>query len=1070
MRDEDAAGTDAPPGLGRRGFLKRIGATAGALALPRFSLTGAQARDAYQALRQAAQEGVTATIDLIRPEDLLNLKIELLNLVPRSRFLRAPTLHAVDEERPSFLVVTLPGQHILEARSKEDEPTPALPVRAFLSGPTTLVFRVPPHLLPLDFVAASLLRWNAFELVERPAGRAMCEPTRETSILFPSRLAFVTDEPIRIGAAATPRVIEGRAELWRAEFGDTALRAIWTPDSRDAGCDDTGASEAPDFDAPLQGPGDRRDIALSARRPSSQNPNARPVKVHGLVLSPLGAWADIRGAWDPPASAGLVAWENRTDMGRDHYVRVARSGFLFPWGHKASLVKVTDRRILPSPDGVDAAYLRYRFYLVVTQPLRLYPHPDEAPEGGHPTLPFRSVEFITLETPTLDTWRPDPASALPDGAIGDHGRDAFWPKVAGSEFRFAIETRDWSGRLASTEVSAIFVGFEAAKDPAVLADVEHAYIAERSSSAGVAVVRPGLRTAAFRGQPVAFAVENARDDTSLETGSVTFGATRRQEAGGDAADWPFSAVMAHAAVRVPSVAHIAGFTETLGVAYDARFDPAHPENNPAELFLVAGSAPHLDFTALGVDKSGGVATPNLRIGGLSRATGVVGDDIDHLADGSFQPGGFFPDDAELLGGVKMGDILAASPVVDTVPFCDGSTAGERSALPTFAAIYTNDGDQPGGRACFQLDWQTTRLKSFTPVFTVGDKACLRIQASVCVGAGGETEFTQQRGHVSDFEFTIPKVVRLRFEHFDFERVAGRPLRVNPKFRDEGGVELLDALKWIERLMKAIKTYVSGLMGNGPGIGDYFDYSISPRAVKLFFKVELPKIPMGALTLSNMHTRLGIELPLLSRDGILIFFDFSTRDNPFAVSVPPFGGGGFFGIGVTTREVRRIEGAIEFGGRFDIAIAGASGEAFVMVGVYYSMKDDGAGRRQELAAYLRAGGSLRIIELITVSVEIYLVLIYIDQTASPDYNSLCGEATLKLIISIAFFSTGVELRFRKCFKGAEANDAPDLAGGVPAMLIDDAFAAPGDDGESPPRFREAVNGREGWREYWRAFAV
>jgi hypothetical protein len=1069
MSDKDHAGLDLRTGIDRRGFLQIIGTAAGTLALPRFSLTDEKAQDAFDALLQATHVGITGSVNLIRPRDLLNLQVEFLNLAPRERFLRAPTLHAVVGDRPSFLVMTLPGQHVLEERSGGSESTPSLPVKAFLSVPTSLVFRVPHELLPLDFVTESLLRWKEFELVVRPAGLAMCMPAKETAIVFSSRLSFVPARPAGISTTVKPRVIDGRTELWRADLADAPLRAIWTPDHQDAACDTASVEEAPDFDAPLQTPGDRRDIALSARRPSPDNPHAHPVDVRALALSPLGAWADIRGEWDPPASGDLIGWENRSTMGRDHYVKVARSGYLYPWGHKASLVEVTDRRILPSPAGADAAYLRYRFYLVVTQPVRVYPDPDAAPESAYPTQPFRTVEFITLKTPTLDAWRPGPASAIPDGNIDGHGRKAFWPKVGGTEFRFAIETRDWTGRLASTEVTAIFVGRDAAQD--VLADVAQAYRDERSANSGMPVDRPGLRTAGFRGQPVAFAVENERDDTTLETASVTFGAKPGPNAAADCSDWPFSAVMSSASVRVPSVAHIAGFAEALDVAYDDRFDPAHPERNQAELFLVAGNAPHLDFAALGADKSGGVATPNMRIGGVSRTTGVVGDDIDNLADGNFQPGGFFPADAELLGGVKMGDVLEASPVVDTLPFCDGSNGGERIAMPKFSAIYS-DGDEAPARACFQLDWQTTKLKSFPPLFEVGEKTCLRIQTTVCVGGGDSVEFTQQRGRVTDFKFTVPKVVRLSFVHFDFERVAGRPLRVDPKFSDERGIELLDALKWIDTLTTAIKTYVKGLVGGGegPGIGDYFDYSISPRAVRLFFKYPLPDLPLGALTVSNMQTAIGIELPLLSRDGTLVFFDFSTRKNPFGVTVPPFGGGGFFGVGVATSgELRRIEGAIEFGGRFDVAIAGASGEVFVMVGIYYSMKADDKGNRQELAAYMRAGGSLRIIELITVSVEFYLVLMYIADESSPDFNSLCGEATVTVVVSIAFFSTGVELTFRKCFKGSEADAAPSSARGRLPTLIDNAYAD-SNGGESPMRFSEAVNGREGWREYWQAFAI
>lgn len=50
MRNEDGAGPDSLPGIDRPGFLKCVGATAGALTLPRLSLTDEQVQDAYGAL------------------------------------------------------------------------------------------------------------------------------------------------------------------------------------------------------------------------------------------------------------------------------------------------------------------------------------------------------------------------------------------------------------------------------------------------------------------------------------------------------------------------------------------------------------------------------------------------------------------------------------------------------------------------------------------------------------------------------------------------------------------------------------------------------------------------------------------------------------------------------------------------------------------------------------------------------------------------------------------------------------------------------------------------------------
>ena len=72
----------------------------------------------------------------------------------------------------------------------------------------------------------------------------------------------------------------------------------------------------------------------------------RPLDVDLLALSSLGAWLDSRGAWPfrQPTGLSVEEWRHRATLGRDHYVRVVYAGFLFPFGHRASVVKITERQ------------------------------------------------------------------------------------------------------------------------------------------------------------------------------------------------------------------------------------------------------------------------------------------------------------------------------------------------------------------------------------------------------------------------------------------------------------------------------------------------------------------------------------------------------------------------------------------------------------------------------------------------------------------------------------------------------------------------------------------------------
>ena len=85
--------------------------------------------------------------------------------------------------------------------------------------------------------------------------------------------------------------------------------------------------------------------------------NPIPVKVNRLMLSSLGAWMDLMGDWNYerfPFPLNISQWRHRGTQGRDHYVRVVYEGFLFPFGHRASLVKITERKFEDISDTIPA--------------------------------------------------------------------------------------------------------------------------------------------------------------------------------------------------------------------------------------------------------------------------------------------------------------------------------------------------------------------------------------------------------------------------------------------------------------------------------------------------------------------------------------------------------------------------------------------------------------------------------------------------------------------------------------------------------------------------------------------
>jgi hypothetical protein len=130
-------------------------------------------------------------------------------------------------------------------------------------------------------------------------------------------------------------------------------------------------------------------------------------------------------------------------------------------------------------------------------------------------------------------------------------------------------------------------------------------------------------------------------------------------------------------------------------------------------------------------------------------------------------------------------------------------------------------------------------------------------------------------------------------------------------------------------------------------------------------------------------------------------------------VSAFGGGGFFALGVQAGGPLEVEASIEFGGNIALDIIVASGGVHVMAGVYFKLVDS----KVSLSGYLRAGGALEVLGLITITAEFYMALNYDDGKVS-------GEASLTVGIEILFFSTHVTLRVHREFAGAAGDPTFD----------------------------------------------
>jgi hypothetical protein len=546
------------------------------------------------------------------------------------------------------------------------------------------------HLLPhADDGAIERGIADAFIAVFKPK---IEEPkVNETAIELPYRL-ILSPNKFAVWAHSPNPVISsttGRTELWHTRLAvrrggkideeDEQLRtvrAIWAR---------SGVSEKPfDPDDPAAWPPhankpfrmsldafDRHNIVhLSSNYrttlpPRGENYQPEPIRVERLMLSSLGAWIDVRGVWDElPPGLSVEEWKHRGTQGRDHYVKVVYAGYLFPFGHRASLIKVTERKFHPDEPG-NVAYLRQRVFIIVKEPEKAFRNTRITIKEDLITrekelyidrqMPFNRVRITTLVTPNLD---------LPESSdIGGKLQSAFWPRVDGKDFQFHLIVEDIEGQISELTAPLIFVGKEITDrgytdPPLTILGIAKEY---ENRANEIRRKRP------MHGQKVTFARSKIPGDTSFDVASITFGVQVPDEQKYNnlsSAHPRFFPVVRKAELSIPAIKLLVGNNKNGEFSYATQFlqHGFDSSKNAGEVFLQMTGAEKisLSFNQDG-DKAGGLIKPNMNISGCSRKLGPIAGDIGKIVDGKFDPEDFFGSfdgiNAKIFGVINLWELL-----------------------------------------------------------------------------------------------------------------------------------------------------------------------------------------------------------------------------------------------------------------------------------------------------------------------------------------------------------------------------------------------------------------------------
>jgi hypothetical protein len=946
------------------------------------------------------------TIRVVRPDDLLVAEFAFVNMAlgPATDPMRQVV--RVRQDEPAFLVVHLPPQHVADEALDDNSTAPLVAqTRALLSGPSRLAFRVPASSIPLRLDA--LLDWSTFEAILAPEPVEPAEPgPLETAIELPYRLVIAPRPGGRWEHRKRPPEKGGRAELWHTRYhtglpepdDDFDIAAVWTPDLPDPPDQDpVPLSLQPGhrveivrmssdrrllLDSSYQGltPALRKEVELARASHTGR------IVARNLVLSALGGWLEASSMFTFPTLSGellshtdlsldipfgadlfsLAEWTHTTVMGRDHYVRTVQRGFLYPFGHRAHRIAVSERRLRPSEAGDQAAYVMLREVLVIQEPEKRYD--DRA-------MPFVSVRIASQAT----------RSGTGPVAI-DHTPTTrpFVVRSGGQPYAFPMIATDRAGHAVPIAAPMVFV-------PANVTDLRDA-----------AALYEDLGPVGFGGHPLTYlddpqrepagiAAEVVPDRATLVTMAMSFGADAVTAAAGHVG---FTPVMAQAQVRLPAAEQMLGAGAP---AATIAFTKAYVENTAVfaanQVFAdIVGGMP----LSVPADKAGGLLAPSTTLSSVSLTDGAF-PDVSRMVDKMI---------AEAPPDVRPADVLKL--VIDQV--CSGKLLGVielRDIVDTAIESLGLDGmpkltmEREGSSQRIEMTWtpKLNKERFAKPLRKLRDDPTLTVRGTMTrpVGDGlvdgaldGAT--TAMSGELTNLGITFLDAVEIDLARVRFSMGTGQDPDFDPTVT---GFRFTGDLSFIEKL--ACKLNFGDFGGaNGPPV------AITPAGVTVSIAVPLPSISVGLFSLMNLAFTAKLTV-LFSDSPATITVGLSSPQNPFLISYWIFGGGGYLALTAGTDGRIRVDAALEFGGVLAFSITLAKGIVQAMVGILFSMDGD----RVLLGGYCRIYGCVEIMELVTISVEFYLSLTY-------DGKFAVGSARVTVMVSLLGLAKSVTLETTRKF--------------------------------------------------------
>jgi len=928
-----------------------------------------------------------APVQLVRPDDLLVLTVTFQGL----RLSRAPTGALVLRPLPLVPGATpppprlrfdLPPQHIAEEVAHEvvDGSSGdvvledvALPPRAVLAGPSRLVVSVASEDTPISYSADGLLRALSAGALRSGDG----EPSSgDTALELPWRLLVAPPGGSALTHPSRRPPPKGWVPLWFTEVAPGPLRALHSPDSGQDLKEDTPLPDGSRLETTLP-PAARGDLVALTDRDLAPRANH-------LALSALGAWLDARGAWDE-ADVGLLEWEHAVDQGRDRRVKVVQRGYLYPLGHEAALMTVSERRLIaPSGEALGAAVLAKRERILLRERVLTF---DEETD---PACPFSEIEVLTTTTDLLDPRTGEPGAGRendPPWSIALDPGYGFWARSGGRDVRFALRLRDRQGVDHFASIPLIFIKAGSGTSDAPWRETS----AWARSSWERQPSRHGL---VLGGRGVSFASPvDGEQHVCLPTSRLVLAGPVTSS--GERKTLPrrrlLRPLLKVAAARVPAFERIAGHDGEVSVAYAPAWLARTAVDRAGVVLRFVDEAGDKDESLalrLGPDRAGAALNIGLLARGLARRFGPIGA-LESFADLDYTPADLFQPGSSLLGGFPLVPLLPSGSV----------PAGDGGVVPRLVA-------SPDGSASLTL---SCALQGATHgPMRIAPGADLTLLARYDAVTGD----TSYEARFEGLELTVMESVTFRYRTVSYSSTG------NAWYVDIDIEEVVAAavMTYGEDLLKEAASMVGVDAEFGNGLLNFAGkYPLFPSIKNGL--IEFHNVDISFTTTFNLETgasdlRLGV----------------GERHAPCLASISGLGGSGHAAVFCSSKPADIVGGEtpewdtggveLSFGGGgvlvLDLGVA--SGTLYATIGVLFSGGVvDGSTTQIEVAGSLIMGGELTVFGCVSVSASMRLSL---GIRWKGDKVDLFGRAEFHVNVTLAFVEVGVSYTVERSVQGSD----------------------------------------------------